>query len=147
MISLTELHRVATAATAGKRVNASPDIRCVMPEHSAGHPGPPLCRYGFQGWIGPDDAPDDRYFSRFVSWADPPMEMIGSTDYGPMLVHADAEQVAAFDRDTCLALVEIARAAHEVARRWPERNDGDVPRMMYESALDVLRLTTMRVSL
>jgi len=63
----------------------SPDEHCV--KHDRSHPGPPQCKYTFQGWM------EDEYFSRHVSSEATKQAVIGSDENGPMLSLANAKLI------------------------------------------------------
>ena len=61
----------------------SPDDRCV--EHRMSHPGPPECKYTFQGWM------EGEYFSRYVSSEATKETVIGSDEDDAILSSEDAK--------------------------------------------------------
>ena len=108
---LERLAYLEKMTTTGPWVLGSPNRYCTKPSHSTplGHPGTrgdDPCVYGFHGFL------DGEYFGRFVSSEPEQCEIIGSTDYGPMLELDDARFIAAA-RNAIPTLLALARLAVE----------------------------------
>ena len=90
---------------------------CGQCHHKHDHSGAPACQYDYT-------LSQNEYFGRFVSLNDGKTELIGSDDYGPILLQADAAFIAAAPTNIAWLLGEVWRLKGEVERvaQLAERN-------------------------